>query len=206
MKALADDIHQKGLKAGIYSEAGSNTCGSYYDNDKRGIGVGLYGHEEEDLKLMLVDWNYDFIKIDWCGGLRQKLSEQEQYTKISKIIRRLRPNTVFNVCRCQYPGDWVQDVADSWRISGDIEPKFDSIMRIVDLCEPLWPKSGPGHYNDLDGVGISATRGYAMRDLWKRETLAKSSKQAKVEFSVPAHGVVALRIKGNATPTSPFKP
>lgn len=54
MKALSDHIHAQGLKAGIYSEAGSNTCGSYYDNDKRGVGVGLFNHEERDLKLMLV--------------------------------------------------------------------------------------------------------------------------------------------------------
>ena len=91
MKSLADYIRGKGLKPGIYSEAGSNTCGSIYDNDTRGIGVGLYGHEEQDLRLMLVEWGYDFIKVDWCGGLRQNLSEQEQYTKISQIIRRIKP-------------------------------------------------------------------------------------------------------------------
>jgi hypothetical protein len=113
MKSLADYIRAKGLKPGIYSEAGSNTCGSIYDNDPRGVGVGLFGHEERDLRLMLVDWGYDFIKVDWCGGLRQKLSEQEQYTRISQIIRRIKPEAVFNVCRWEYPGDWVKGIADS---------------------------------------------------------------------------------------------
>lgn len=309
MKALSDYIHSKGLKAGIYSEAGSNTCGSYYDNDKRGIGVGLYGHEEADLTLMLKEWNYDFIKVDWCGGERQKLSEQEQYTKISKLVYQIRPTAVFNVCRWQYPGDWVMKTADSWRISGDIEAKFDSIIRIVDLCEPLWTKSGPGHHNDMDmlqigrgmsadedrthftlwcmmnspllagndlrkmtpetlailtqpeiialnqdplgyqarrlrddgdrelwakplgkidsgdvavvllnrgkesaeisfdpaEVGIVSSTGFGLRDLWNRKTIDTASRENKITFDVPAHGVIALRLKGKMTATSPFK-
>lgn len=170
MKALADYIHSKGLKAGIYSEAGTNTCGSIYDNDTRGLGVGLFNHEEDDLKLMLMDWRYDFIKVDWCGGQRQNLSEQEQYSKISRIIRQLRPNVVFNVCRWQYPGDWVKDVADSWRISADIEPTFESVMKIVDLAEPLWIHAGPGHFNDMDmlqvGRGMSEEEDRAHFTMW----------------------------------------
>ncbi|MCB1130765.1 MAG: glycoside hydrolase family 27 protein [Verrucomicrobiae bacterium] len=154
MKALADHIKRKGLKPGIYSEAGRNTCGSIWDDDKRGFGVGLFGHEEKDLKLMLVDWGYDFIKVDWCGGQQQKLSEQEQYMKIGRIIRRLRPEVIYNVCRWQYPGDWVKEVADSWRISADIEAKFDSIMAIVDKAEPLWKHCSPGNFNDMDMLQV----------------------------------------------------
>ena len=170
MKSLADHIRSKGLKPGIYSEAGANTCGSIYDKDPRGVGVGLYGHEERDLKLMLVDWGYDFIKVDWCGGLRQNLSEEEQYTKIGGIIRRLKPRAVYNVCRWQYPGDWVKGIADSWLISGDIEPTFESIMHIVDLCEPLWVHSGPGGFNDMDmlqvGRGMTETEDRTHFALW----------------------------------------
>ncbi|WP_225872360.1 alpha-galactosidase [Pedobacter frigidisoli] len=65
MKSLADYIHAKGLKAGIYSDAGINTCASEWDKDTIGVGSGLYGHDEADLKLMLKTWGYDFIKIDW---------------------------------------------------------------------------------------------------------------------------------------------
>lgn len=170
MKALADYIHGKGLKPGIYSEGGKNTCGSVYDNDAHGIGVGLFGHEEQDLQQMLVEWGYDFIKVDWCGGLREKLSDQEQYTKISQIIRRLKPSATFNVCRWQYPGDWVKDIADSWRISGDIEPTFESVMHIVDLCEPLWKHSGPGGFNDMDmlqvGRGMTETEDRTHFTMW----------------------------------------
>jgi alpha-galactosidase len=68
MRAVSDYIHSKGLKAGIYSDAGINTCASYWDKDTVGVGMGLHGHEAQDLKRLLQDWNYDFIKVDWCGG------------------------------------------------------------------------------------------------------------------------------------------
>jgi hypothetical protein len=66
MKPVADYIHRLGLKAGIYSDAGSNTCGSIWDKDKNGVGSGLYGHEEQDAVLYFKDWGFDFIKIDYC--------------------------------------------------------------------------------------------------------------------------------------------
>ena len=154
MKSLADYIHGKGLKAGIYSDVGINTCGSQYDNDTHGIGVGLYGHEEADLKLMLRDWGYDFIKVDWCGGLALGVSAKDQYTKVGSLIRRIRPDAIYNVCRWQYPGDWVQYTSDSWRISGDITASFDSVMNIVDLCEPHWIHCSPGHFNDMDMLQV----------------------------------------------------
>ena len=68
MKVVADYIHSLGLKAGIYSDAGANTCGSKYDNDENGFGAGLYGHELQDARLYFHDWGYDFIKIDYCGA------------------------------------------------------------------------------------------------------------------------------------------
>ncbi len=170
MKALADYIHSKGLKAGIYAEAGKDTCGSQWDNDPHGIGTGLFGHEKEDLQLMLGDWGYDFIKVDWCGGLRQKLSQETQYTLISKIIRGINQDVVFNVCSWAYPGDWVMPLADSWRISGDIEPTFKSVMHIVDLSEPLWIHSSPGNFNDMDmlqvGRGMTQDEDKAHFSMW----------------------------------------
>ncbi len=78
MKALADYIHSKKLKAGIYTDAGINTCGSIYDNDKNGFGVGIYGYVEQDCKLFLNEWGYDFLKVDWCGGERQILDEKTE--------------------------------------------------------------------------------------------------------------------------------
>jgi len=77
MKAVAEYIHGAGLKAGIYADGGDNTCGFYYDNEgHNGEKVGLYGYEEQDLRKYLLEWDYDFIKVDWCGGLRLGLDEE----------------------------------------------------------------------------------------------------------------------------------
>ena len=71
VKGVADYIHRLGLKAGIYSDAGANTCGSLWDADPNGIGVGLYGHEKQDADLYFNQWGFDFIKIDYCGAGQQ---------------------------------------------------------------------------------------------------------------------------------------
>ena len=69
IKVIADYAHQNGLKAGIYSDGGDKTCGYYYDHEgQNGNNVGLYAHEEQDLKMYLEDFGFDFIKVDWCGG------------------------------------------------------------------------------------------------------------------------------------------
>ncbi len=308
MKAVADYIHSQGLKAGIYSEAGTNTCGSIWDEDADGVGAGLLGHDKEDLTLMLQTWGYDFIKVDWCGGLVEGLDEKTRYTEIGRIVRRIRPDAVYNVCRWQYPGDWVKLTGDSWRISGDITATFGSVMGIVDTCEPLWIHCSPGHFNDMDmlqvgrgmtvnedkahfsmwcmmnspllagndlrtmdqttidiltnaevialnqdtlcyqarrlrddgatelwakplttrdsgdvavtllnrststqtisfnlsEIGIDAAAGYSIRDLWLHQTLDTSSTNTSQSFSVAAHGVVVLRIAGQATENHPF--
>ena len=154
MKNLADYIHSKGLKAGIYSDAGNNTCASISQNDKYGKGVGLIGHDEQDLKTLLREWEYDFIKIDWCGGRGMGLNDQQRYTEIGEHIRSIRPDVVYNICRWKFPGEWALDVADSWRISGDIRPTFSSIMRILDLNTNLWKYCSAGHFNDMDMLQV----------------------------------------------------
>ena len=60
LKPVADYIHAKGLKAGIYSDAGENTCGWYFDGEKQAVKVGFYGHEEEDARLYFDEWGFDF--------------------------------------------------------------------------------------------------------------------------------------------------
>nr|NQU93680.1 glycoside hydrolase family 27 protein [Bacteroidota bacterium] len=160
MKTLADYIHSKGLKAGIYTDAGINTCASYWDKDTIGVGMGLWGHDEQDLNLMLADWSYDFIKVDWCGGQWLGLDEQIRYTQIGNIVREIRPDVVYNICRWQFPGKWVCNIADSWRISGDIGDNFKSIMRIVDKNAGLWKYSSPGHVNDMDMLQVGRGMSY----------------------------------------------
>ena len=175
IKPVADYAHMKGLKAGIYAEAGDNTCGYYYDAEgSNAEGVGLFGYEEQDLRMYLDEFSFDFIKVDWCGGVRLGLDEEEQYTKIGNIIELLRKETgrclVYNICRWQFPGPWAASVADSWRTAADICPEFTSILHQLDNIKPLRKYCGPGHVNDLDmmqlGNGMSLTEEKTHFSMW----------------------------------------
>ena len=155
IKTVADYAHSLGLKAGTYADGGDNTCGHYYDGEGgNGLGVGLYGYEEQDLRMYLDEFGFDFIKVDWCGGVRLGLSEEEQYTKIGKIIDKIRHETdrqlVYNICRWEFPGEWAASVADSWRTGADITPDFGSVLHQLDIIKPLARYTSPGHVNDLD--------------------------------------------------------
>ncbi|MCS7003745.1 MAG: glycoside hydrolase family 27 protein [Cytophagales bacterium] len=160
MRELSDYIHSKGLLAGIYTDAGIYTCGSYGDDDTIGVENGLFGHQEEDLRTLLIDWNYDFIKVDWCGGWWLDLDEQTRYTSIIQMIRSIKPQAKVNVCRWEFPGKWVTYLADSWRISGDITLSFESILKIIDLNADLWMYSSQGHYNDMDMLQVGRGMSY----------------------------------------------
>jgi len=170
MKSLVDYIHSKGLKAGIYSDAGINTCAYYWDNDTIGNGMGLYNHDEQDLKLFLNEWAYDFIKVDWCGAKKLGLDDKSRYLEIIKKAKAVKPDVVFNVCRWRFPGEWVIQTADSWRISGDISNKFNSILKIIDKNADLWIHCSKGHYNDMDmlqvGRGMTFEEDKAHFSMW----------------------------------------
>ncbi|WMI64158.1 glycoside hydrolase family 27 protein [Aestuariibaculum sp. YM273] len=154
MKAIADYIHSKGLKAGIYSDAGINTCASYWDKDTIGVGMGLYGHDKQDLNLFLKEWDFDFIKIDWCGGEWLGLDEESRYTEIGRLAKSIKPSVIYNVCRWKFPGKWVTQVANSWRINGDLADTFESALKTIDANADLWPYSSYGHYNDMDMLQV----------------------------------------------------
>ncbi len=160
MRFLSDYIRSKGLIPGIYSDAGANTCGSKYDKDPHGLGVGMYGHVEKDANTFFADWNFDFIKIDWCGGKWLALNEETEYTKIIKEIHKVKPDARINVCRWEYPGKWVETIADSWRISGDIRSNFASILKIIDINADHYKYASPGHYNDMDMLQVGRGMSY----------------------------------------------
>lgn len=160
MKHLAEYIHGKGLKAGIYSDAGINTCASHYDQDTIGAGMGLFGHEEQDLQRMLQEWDYDYIKVDWCGANWLNLDEETQYTKLASLARVYKPDVVFNVCRWEFPGMWVTSLANSWRVSTDIRNNFNSVLKSIDQNADLWKYASPGHYNDMDMLQIGRGMSY----------------------------------------------
>ncbi|MCL3782581.1 alpha-galactosidase [Prolixibacteraceae bacterium JC049] len=170
MKAVADHVKKHGLKPGIYSEAGTNTCGSIWDKDKNGFGVGLWNHDKQDLDLFFNKWGYEFLKVDWCGGEKQKLDEATRYAEIIEQVRATKKGIVFNICRWRFPGTWALPIADSWRISGDIGPTFKSISHIIEKNAYLAAYAGPGHYNDMDmlqiGRGMTKAEDEAHFTMW----------------------------------------
>ena len=166
LKPVADYIHEKGLKAGIYSDAGRNTCGSMFNGDVTGKGVGLYGHDQQDADFFFKDCGFDFIKVDFCGGSYYHnedhlvLDEQERYTAIAQAIKNTgRTDVRMNACRWAYPGTWVDNAAFSWRTTGDINCSWESVKGIIAENLYLSAYCSKGHYNDMDmlEVGRSLT-------------------------------------------------
>ena len=164
LQPVVDYIHGKGLKAGIYSDGGYNTCGSYHGGDKTGEGVGLYQHDQQDCDMFFKDLGFDFIKVDFCGGdpVHNKdgldLSEKQRYTDIAKAIKNTgRTDVRMNICRWAYPGTWADDAGFSWRTTQDIAPTWDSVKDILAQNLYMSAYSSKGHYNDMDmlEVGVS---------------------------------------------------
>ena len=166
LKPIVDYIHSKGLKAGIYSDAGANTCGNMYNGDVLSVNVGFYNYDQCDADFYFKDCGFDFIKVDFCGGDAPQntqhlaLDPQERYTAISQAIKNTGRNDVrLNVCRWDYPGTWVHDVAFSWRTTHDIWNGWPSVKGI--LSENLYMSAYcyDGHFNDMDmlEVGRSMT-------------------------------------------------
>lgn len=149
MKALADYIHSKGLKLGIYSSPGPNTCAGF---------EGSYGHEEQDAKTWAA-WGVDYLKYDWCGArnLYSEAETQALYQKMGDaLVASGRP--IF-YSFCQYGiGEvwkWGPDAgANAWRTTGDIRDTWESMSTIGFKQNDLAPFAKPGHWNDPDMLEI----------------------------------------------------
>ena len=151
IKALADYVHSKGLKFGIYSDAGRQTCGGR---------PGSQGHEYQDA-LTYARWGVDYLKYDWCNtGTR---NAQEAYTLMADTLRATGRDIVFSLCEWgnNQPWLWGQTVGNLWRTTGDITDKWEGkygyswgMLNILDMNEPLWPFAGPGHWNDPDMLEV----------------------------------------------------
>ena len=166
MKPVVDGIHALGLKAGIYSDAGADTCGSMWGGsgasgkDKGGIGGGLYGHDAADCKLHFNDLGFDFIKVDYCGAGRLKLDEKTRYTEIADAIKATgRTDVRLNLCRWAFPGTWAADIAESWRTTGDIRANWASVKKLIGENLYLNAYAKPGHYNDMDMLEVGQLKG-----------------------------------------------
>ena len=166
MKGTADGIHALGLKAGIYSDAGADTCGSMWGGsgsggkDSGGVGGGLYGHDAADCRLHFNELGFDFIKVDYCGGGKLKLDERARYTEIANAIKATgRTDVRLNLCRWAFPGTWAADIAGSWRTTKDIRANWKSVRDLIEENLYLSAYASPGHYNDMDMLEVGQLKG-----------------------------------------------
>lgn len=176
MKAVADYIHSKGLKAGFYSDAGASSCGGLYNGQTGGVNGGLYNHDQQDCDLVFKTWGFDFYKVDYCGGIVLNLDEETRYTAIKNAIDKTGREVNYNACRWLFPGTWITRVANSWRVSPDINtapgstPVWSRIMNNLDLNTYLAPYCSAGHYNDMDmlevGRGLSFEEDKSHFSVW----------------------------------------
>jgi alpha-galactosidase len=166
MKALADYVHGKGLKLGIYSSPGPLTCGGY---------EGSYGHEEQDARTYAA-WGIDYLKYDWCSAGRIYPSSQMRpvYQKMGEALEGCGRPVVFSLCQYGMEGvwSWGPGVAGNlWRTTGDISDNWKRMSEIGFDQGRLAPYAGPGHWNDPDMLevgngGMSATEYRTHFSLW----------------------------------------
>nr|WP_223297225.1 glycoside hydrolase family 27 protein [Catenulispora acidiphila] len=181
MKAIADYIHSKGLKAGIYTDAGKNGCGYYYPTGRPAApGSGSEGHYDQDF-LQFSQWGFDYVKVDWCGGNAEGLNAQNTYQAISDAIGRATAQTgrpmVLSICDWgnQSPWNWAPGMSALWRTSGDIiyygqAPSMTNVLANFDAAQHPAAQS-PGHYNDPDMLiagmpGFTAAQNRTHLSLW----------------------------------------
>jgi alpha-galactosidase len=150
MKALADYVHSKGLKIGIYSSPGPKTCAQY---------EGSFGHEEQDAK-MWAEWGFDYLKYDWCSASQvyDVKSLPAVYAKMGEALAKAGRPIVYSLCQYgwQDVGEWGAKVGGNlWRTTGDISDRWPSMMHIGFELQPGREKfSKPGRWNDPDMLEI----------------------------------------------------
>jgi alpha-galactosidase len=144
IKALADYVHGKGLKLGVYTDAGRLTC------QKR---PGSYDHEVQDAKTY-ASWGVDYVKIDWCHA--EGLDPEVQYTKFRDALAQSGRPIVFSICNwgVNAPWTWGPKTGNLWRTTGDINDTYDRMSVIGFSQNGLEKFAGPGHWNDPDMLEV----------------------------------------------------
>jgi alpha-galactosidase len=172
MKALADYVHGRGLKLGIYSDAGSTTCGGR---------PGSRGYERQDA-LTYAAWGVDYLKYDWCNT--EELSAHGAYLTMHDALAATARPIVLSICEwgTSKPWEWGASVGQLWRTTGDITACFDcvdrhggewnswGVVQILDMQQGLRRYAGPGHWNDPDmlevGNGLTPSEDRAHFSMW----------------------------------------
>ena len=153
IKALADYVHSKGLKFGIYSDGGIGTC------ENR---PGSRGYEFQDAR-QYAEWGVDYLKYDWCNHGTE--DSAAAYSIMRDALAKSGRPIVFSLCEwgSTKPWLWARDVGHLWRTTGDITDKWDAqvkpddglgVVQILDLEAGLESYAGPGHWNDPDMLEV----------------------------------------------------
>ena len=169
IKALADYVHSKGLKFGLYSDAGTGTCQNR---------PGSRGYEFQDAR-QYAEWGVDYLKYDWCNHSTQ--NSEASYSLMRDALKKSGRPIVFSICEwgSTKPWLWATDVGNLWRATGDIGAKWTNtekhgglgVLQIIDLMDPIAPYTGPGHWNDPDMLevgngGLSETEARSHFSMW----------------------------------------
>jgi alpha-galactosidase len=148
MKYVADYVHSKGLKFGIYSCAGTMTC------QRR---PGGFGHEYQDARTY-ARWGVDYLKYDWCNTTTQ--DAKSSYTNMRDALFKAGRPIVFSLCEWgqNKPWEWAGPVGHLWRTTGDISDNWNSMIGIFDKQKDLARYAGPGKWNDPDMLEVGNGR------------------------------------------------
>ena len=152
MKALADYVHAKGLKMGIYSCAGSETCQGR---------PGSRGYQFQDARTYAT-WGINYLKYDWCSNEGQKA--EAAYRTMSDALKACGRPIVFSICEWgeNEPWKWGKGIGHLWRITPDIRDCYQcvfdwggvGVLDIIDKMADLYPYAGPGHWNDAEMLEV----------------------------------------------------
>jgi alpha-galactosidase len=152
MKALADYVHAKGLKFGLYSDAGTKTCQGR---------PGGRGYEFQDARQYAA-WGVDYLKYDWCSHSTQ--NPQASYSLMRAALSKAGRPIVFSICEwgSNRPWLWARGIGHLWRTTGDIQDCWEcekewgglGVVQILDLQDGLEAFSGPGGWNDPDMLEV----------------------------------------------------
>ncbi len=227
IKALADYIHSKGLKLGVYSDAGWTTCAGR---------PGTRGHEFQDAKSYAA-WGVDYLKFDWCAT--DNLNAHGAYQTMAAALRQAGRPIVFSLCEwgSNKAWEWAKDIGHLWRTTGDIGAVFEGtvdhgtwkslgVTAILDLQTALRQYAGPGHWNDPDmlevGNGMTTNEDRAHFAMWSMlaapliagndiahmspETKAILTNKEVIAIDQDSLGVEALRYSAADSVETWFKP
>ncbi|WP_171110212.1 MULTISPECIES: ricin-type beta-trefoil lectin domain protein [Streptomyces] len=181
MKAVADYLHSRGLKAGIYTDAGKQGCGYYFPTTRPAApNTGMEGHYQQDLETFQ-RWGFDYVKIDWCGGKEEGLDPEATYKAIAAANEAATAvtgrNLVLSFCEwgTGLPWNWATGYGDLWRTSTDIifwGQTANTGKMLANFDKGLHPAAQhTGYYNDPDMLmvgmnGLNAAQNRLHMSLW----------------------------------------